>query len=103
MFARVSETEPPVSWVALLLLIVRVTVEVPPDGIEAGLKPLLIVGALRTVRLAVLLAVPAVGVRVVVTPEVVLFRAPAVLLVTLKTTVQLPFAGMLMALKARLV
>src|ERR1035441_10534186 len=42
---------------------------------------------LVTVRVAVLLAVPAVGVCVVVTPEVVLLLPPIVLLVTLKVTV----------------
>src|ERR1035438_7838926 len=45
---------------------------------------------LVTVRVAVLLAVPAVGVCVVVTPDVVLLLPPTVLLVTLNVTVQLP-------------
>ena len=46
-----------------------------------------------------LLVAPAVGVCVVVTPEVVLFCAPGVLLVTLKITVQLEPAGIVMPLK----
>ena len=59
------------------------------------------VGAASTVKVAVLLAGPAVGVCVVVTPDVVLFCAPTVLLVTLKVTVQLPDAGILIPLKLR--
>src|SRR5579862_9739005 len=56
-----------------------------------GLNALEMVGEARavTVRLAVLLAVPAVGVWFVVTPEVVLGLMPTLVLVTLKTTVQL--------------
>jgi hypothetical protein len=65
----------------------------------AGLKALAMVGEASTVRMAVLLAAPAVGVCVVVTPEVVLLRAPGVLLVTLKITVQLPLAGIAIPLK----
>ncbi len=44
---------------------------VPPDAIEAGPNALAIVGEDNTVRVAALLAVPAVVVCVVVTPEVV--------------------------------
>jgi hypothetical protein len=78
MLTSVSETVPPLRAVDPLgFEIVRVTTEVPPDVIEVGLKALLIVGAANTVRVAVLLAVPAVGVWVVVTPEVVLLLAPA--------------------------
>jgi hypothetical protein len=47
--------------------------------------------------------VPADGVCVVVTPEVVLGFAPAVLLVTLKTTVQLLLAGIVIPVKLRAV
>jgi hypothetical protein len=73
IFIRVSETEPPDSMVdALLLEIVKVTVDVPPASIVVGLKALLTVGAVRTVKLAELLPAPAVGVCVVVTPEVAL-------------------------------
>src|ERR1700733_4270501 len=61
------------------------------------------VGAANTVRVAVLLTAPAVGVWVVVTPEVVLLWAPATLLVTLKVTVQLLLNGMVMPVKLRLV
>jgi hypothetical protein len=56
-----------------------------------------------TVRVAVLLAAPAVVVCVVVTPEVVLGWAPGELLVTLKITVQLPLAGIVIPLKLRAV
>jgi hypothetical protein len=63
MFTSVSETEPPLRAVpALLLAIVRVTTEVPPDGMDVGLNALLIVGGPNTVRVAVLLTAPAVGV-----------------------------------------
>ena len=58
------------------------------------MNALLMVGAATTVRVAVLLAEPAAGVWVVVTPELVLLLPPSVLLVTLKVTVQLPLAGM---------
>src|SRR5438094_526084 len=65
----------------------------------AGLNALVTVGAASTVRVAVLLPVPAVGVCVVVTPEVVLLFPPTFVLVTLNVTVQLPLAGMLMPVK----
>src|SRR5438270_355891 len=55
-----------------------------------------------TSSVAVLLGLPAVGVCVVVTPEVVFDWTPAVLLVTAKVTLQLPPAGMVMPLKLRL-
>jgi hypothetical protein len=48
---------------------------------------------------AVLLAVPAVGVCVVVTPDVVFGWGPTVLLVTLKVTVQLLAPGILIPVK----
>jgi len=101
MFARVSVKAPPVSVVGLLLARVRVTVELPPDCIVTGLNALAMVGAASTVRVAVLLAGPAVGVCVVVTPELVLFCTPMVLLVTLKVNVQLPLAGMAIPVKLR--
>ncbi|MGD1090697.1 MAG: hypothetical protein ABSB35_01765 [Bryobacteraceae bacterium] len=44
MLARVSVNAPPLRVEALLLDKVRVTTEVPPDGINVGLKALLIVG-----------------------------------------------------------
>src|SRR5258708_26495270 len=59
-----------------------------------GLNALEIVGAANTVRVAVLLPDPAVGVCVVVTPEVELLLPPTFVLVTLKITVQLLLAGM---------
>jgi hypothetical protein len=103
MLASVSLSEPPVSAAALLLDSVKVTTEVPPEMIEVGPKLFAMVGAANTVRVAVLLAAPAVGVCVVVTPEVVLFCVPGVVLVTLKITVQLPFAGMVIPVKLRAV
>jgi hypothetical protein len=57
------------------------------------------VGAASTVSVAVLLTLPAVGVWVVFTPDVVLVNDPAVVLVTLKVTVQLALAGMVISLK----
>jgi hypothetical protein len=105
MLTSVSLNAPPVRTTALLLDNVRVTTELPPATIEVGLNALAMVGVtkLLTVSEGVLLAAPAVGVWVVVTPEVVLGLAPGVLLVTLKVTVQLPLAGMLIPLKLRAV
>src|SRR5947209_4286196 len=57
------------------------------------------VAKLLTVRVAVLLAGPAAGVCVVVTPDVVLLLAPTFVLVTPKVTVQLPLAGILSPVK----
>src|ERR1035438_3678899 len=90
MLASGSVNAPPLRAEALLLDSVRVTTELPPDAIEVGLNPLAMVAEamLVTVRVAVLLAVPAVGVCAVVTPEVVLLLPPSVLLVTVKVTVQ---------------
>jgi hypothetical protein len=72
MLTSVSENPPPVSAEALLLVSVNVTAELPPDEIAAGLNALPMVGEDSTVKVAVLLAAPAAGVWVVVTPEVVL-------------------------------
>lgn len=100
MFTSVSLKDAFVSAVVVLLLErVRVTVELPPEAIDVGLKTFPMVGGPRTVRLAVLLPVPAVGICVVVMPEVAFGCTPAVLLVTVKITVQLLFAGMVMPLK----
>src|ERR1039458_9629415 len=58
------------------------------------------VGAANTVRVAVLLADPAVVVCVVVTPELVLLLPPGVLLATLKVTVQVTLlAGIVIPVK----
>jgi hypothetical protein len=64
-----------------------------------------IVGSGRavTVRLAALLPGPATGASLVVTPEVELGFTATFMLVTLKVTVQLVLAGMLMPLKVRAV
>src|ERR1035441_8947283 len=99
MLASVSVNAPPVRAEALLFDSVRVTTELPPDAIEVGLNPLAMGGAARTVRVAVLLAVPATGVCVVVTPDVVLVLQPIVLLVTLNVTVQLLLAGIVIPVK----
>ena len=98
IFVSVSVNAPPVRAVASALVIVSVTVEVPPETIDVGLNALAIVGA-PTVSVAVLLALPAAGVCVVVTPEVVLLCSPTIELVMLNVTVQLPLAGMAIPLK----
>jgi hypothetical protein len=90
---KLSLNAPPVKALALELLNVKVMVVEPPCTIVVGLKPLVIVGADRTVRLAVLLAAPAVGVCVVITPVVLLGWTPGVKLSTTKVTVQLLLAG----------
>ena len=101
IFTSVSLNAPPVSAEPLLFASVRVTVDMPPVAIAAGLNALLIDGDARlpTCKLAVLLAGPAVGVCVVVTPDVVLGWLPTTLLVTVKITVQLPLAGIVIPLK----
>src|ERR1019366_6014478 len=58
---------------------------------------------LVTVRLAVLLAVPAVDVCVVVTPEVAFGLTATWVLPTLKVTVQLPLVGLKIPVKLRAV
>ena len=106
MLASVSETAPPVKEVdALLLESVKVTTDVPPDTIDVGLNALVMVGVASavTVRLAVLLTAPAVGVCVVVTPDVVFGLLATLLLVTLKMIVQLLFAGIEIPVKLRAV
>jgi len=101
MFTSVSEKAAPVSAVALLFDSVRVTAEIPPGRIDAGLKSLAIVGedSTITVRLAVLLAAPTVAGCVVITPELLFGLRPICVLVTLKVTVQFADAGMVMPLK----
>ncbi len=98
ILTSVSVNAAPVSDDAFGLLSVKVTVEVPPVGIEVALKALAIVGAAVTVSVAMLLAAPA-GVCVVVTPEVEFDCTPGVLLVTAKVTVQEPLAGIVIPLK----
>src|ERR1700683_3492111 len=70
---------------------------------DVGLKAFAMAGAANTVSVAVLLPVPAAGVCVVVTPEVLFGCEPPVVLVTLKVTVQLLLAGIVIAVKLRLV
>lgn len=81
------------------MVMVRVRVEVPPTATLVGEKALVIVGGAKTLRFTVLLGVPTVGVCVVVTPEVAFGCEPGVELVTLKITVQLLLAGIVMPLK----
>ena len=61
------------------------------------------VGARSTTRFAVLLTAPAVAVCAVVTLEVAFGFEPGVLLVTSKTTVQLPLIGMVIPVKLKAV
>jgi len=103
MFVSVSVKAAAVSAEAFELLKVKVAVEVPPGVIVPGANALAIVGGATTVRLAVLLTAPAVGVCVVVTPDVVFGCTPDVLLVTAKVTVQLLPAGIVMPVKPRAV
>ena len=105
MLTSVSVNAALVRTAPLLLESVNVTVEVPPGAIDDGLNALAMVGVAVavTVRFAVLLAAPAVGVWLVVTPEVVFGWTPTVLLVTMKVMVQLPFAGIENPLKVRAV
>jgi hypothetical protein len=99
IFESVSVNAPPVSAGVLVFFKVSVTVEEPPDAMDVGLNALVIVGAASTVSVAVLLALPAIGVCVVFTPDVVLSSEPAVELVMLNVTVQLPLAGIVIPLK----
>lgn len=62
-----------------------------------------IVGAVRTVRFAVLLTAPAVGVCVVVIPEVMFGWTPGTLLVTAKLTVHEPAVGITIPVKLKAV
>ena len=71
IFVKVSVNADPVRAEAFELLSVKVTVEVPPVGIDAGENALAMVGGAMTVKLAVLLAAPVVGVSLTTTPVVV--------------------------------
>jgi len=71
------------------LVIVNVRLVVPPTGMLAAPKPLVIVGGEATVTVAVLLVAP-VPPFVELTAPVVLFLTPAVVPVTVKLKVQLP-------------
>ena len=94
----VNDASTPTGFV---LLNVTVTVDALPNGIVAGLKAFNTVGIVGafTVRFAVLLGAPAVGVRSVVTPEVVFGCEPTELLRTSKLTTQLPLAGRITPVK----
>ena len=98
IFVSVSVNDP-TKPKALELFSANVTVDTPPTTIVAGLNALFTAIGDSTVRIAVLLTAPAVGVCVVVTPEVALGRSPSVLLVTEKLSVHEPLAGTVMPLK----
>jgi len=88
-----SVTCTPVSVVlAFGLLIVRVRVEVPPTGMPAGENVFVIVGPAMAVKVADAV-VPVVFGLVEVTVPVVLFRAPALVALTLTETEQLLLIG----------
>src|SRR5581483_4403320 len=90
---RLSVNPIPFSVVPLLgLLIVKVNETVPFSGTVAAPKDLVIVGGATTVRVAVLLVVPA-PLSVAVTTPVVLFCAPAVMPVTFTENIQDPLAA----------
>jgi hypothetical protein len=78
---------------ALVLVMVNVRLVVPPSGIVAAPKALLIVGGVATVSVAVLLPIP-VPPLVDVTAPVVLFLTPPVAPVTVTLNVQVPPAAM---------
>ena len=80
---RLSVKATPVSATvfAFGLVMVNVKVELPPCVVFGGLNALAITGGATTVRVAVLLTVPGLGVCVVLTPEVVFGLSPALLLV----------------------
>jgi hypothetical protein len=102
MFVRVSVKAPPLSAEALVLPRINTTVDEPPEVIDDGANDFEIVGDVGpavTVSMAVLLTAPAVGVIAVVTPDVVLGFIPTLVLVTLKITVQLELAGIVMPVK----
>ena len=60
MLVKVSVNDAPVRLEELVFPKVRVTVEVPPELMEVGLKALLTVAVASTVRFATLLAEPTV-------------------------------------------
>ena len=103
IFVKLSVKAAPVRADGFMLTSVSVTVLVPPVWIAAGANAFEIVGGVNTSRFAVLLAAPATGVCAVVTPDVVFGFVPDVLLVTLKITVQLPFAGIVIPVKLKFV
>lgn len=84
------------------LMLVTVTVSKSPGPVQPEGSVIVTTGVLAgglTVNVAMLLGLPAVGVCVVVRPEVWLVFVPGVSLVTANVTVQLPLAGMVMPLK----
>ena len=102
---RLSVKATPVSATvfAFGFVMVNVKVELPPCVVFVGLNALAITGGATTVRVAVLLTVPGLGVCVVLTPEVAFGLSPTLLLVTAKVTVQLVLAGIVIPLKLKAV
>src|SRR5258708_5840991 len=86
ILTSVSVKLAPVKALAFVFVNVKVIVEVPPDGIEVGLKDFAIVGGANTVKLTLGEGGPATGVWVVVTPLVAFGFVPGVELVTSKMT-----------------
>jgi hypothetical protein len=80
------------------LLMVKLNTLTAPGAMETGLKAFS-KAVPTTVRLAVLLTLPALPVSVLLTPPLVLAYAPSTVLVTLTLTVQLPPAAKLPPLK----
>ena len=100
---KVSVTEVTEIGPTFGLLIVTVSVAVPPDTIDAGAKALLIVGAdAVTVSVAVFETALA-GASFVVSTDVVFGCMPATLLTTTTVTVQLAAAGIVSPVSERLV
>lgn len=90
---RVSVNPTPViPSVALVLVIVKVRLVVPPNGIVKAPNALARVGGVATVTVAVLLVVP-VPPFVELTAAVVLFFTPPVAPVTVKLILHVPFAA----------
>ena len=98
MLTSVSVKLAAVNAMALVLLKVKVIVEVPSAAIDVGRKALAMVAGstAATTRFAVLDTAP-IGAWVLDRPVVVVLGlVPAVVLVTVMVTVQLPFAGTVM-------
>jgi hypothetical protein len=102
IFESVSVKVAAVSALVFVFDRVKVSVDVPPTVIVAGLKAFEIVGFVRTVRSTDAEPVPKVVCDVVI-PLVLLGCVPTVLEVTSTVTVQLPLAGIVRPLNVRLV
>src|SRR5471032_1004857 len=94
----VSVNANPLQFTAWVLVSVMVRVDGTPSATDTGLNAL-VTFIPATVRFTVGDTAPATGVCVVVTPEVALGCTPGVVLVTTIVTVQLPPAGIVIAVK----